>query len=170
MTEQITSFVDIIRQMALLHPRLAFETSSNVYNLRPSRASLEPRMLDEDGDLVEAHRAENAVMDGGYITVTEYPREMTTVAIGSEHMTLVRREWRGDEKLTQHYVFCEDLERFRATGVFGEIEDHDPDSFFALLQEHGVISERGLTCTDAEDSVYVEFLREHGASANVIED
>ena len=165
----ITRMTDVIRHMALADPQRAFDVIGQMYNLAPSRPQYEPVMIDYDGDEVSAHTARSCLVDEGQVTIAEYPQGTTTASIGSDHMTVVRREWRGKEALVSHYVFDERLERFRATGAFGEIEDMDPWSFMELLREHRVLEEFSLEPKAPDDDGYVAFLREHGASANVID-
>lgn len=166
----ITSLVDIIRHMALADPQRAFEAGSSMYGLRPARPQFEPKMLDYDGDEVSAYEAQSNTVDGGQVTLAHYPQSTSTVSMGSEFMTIVRREWRGKEHLVSHYVFDERLEPFRATGVFGEIEDMDADGFLELLREHRILEEFSLSPNTPDEAEYAAFLRERGASGNVIED
>lgn len=166
---EMTSMEDIIRHMALADPKRAFDAICDTYNLRPSRAHFEPAMLDHDGDEVQATEARSAMFNGGPVTIAEYPQGITTVAVGSEHMTMVHRQWRGKEHRETWYVFDERLERYRATGIFGEIEDMDPYRFLVLLREHRILEELGIDQKHTYDSDYVAFLREHGASENVID-
>jgi hypothetical protein len=169
MTEQYTSMKHLLRTLALSDPRKAFDAARTPYNLRDASTRHLPQVMDYEGDMCSAYSAKTSLMDEGYVTITEYPYGMETITFGSEELILVMRKRRGDDQGEFHYVYEEALERYRATGVIGDVEAHDPASFLDLLKEHGILEAEGIAAQNTWDPRYVEWLRENGAGSGVVD-
>lgn len=166
---RIDSLTSIIGAIAMRDPDTAFDVARTVEGMREWPIRRQPDMMDYDGDPTRPYGAVGVEFHDGPVSVVEYPYGTDVVVIGSEALTIVRRTRRGEETGTWTYVHAADLERFRATGRFGEIEDHDPGSFLELLTEHGLLAEFGIDPRgDETDAAYVAFLRERGACDGVI--
>jgi hypothetical protein len=168
--KELRSMSDILRRLALADPQKVFEALEDAHGLTRIDAWREPVMLDYDGDETRADSALHVRLDGTPVTIAHYPYGTITASIGTDHMTVVRRERQGHRFAESFYVYEEVLERFRATGRFGEIEEHDPQSFLDLLGEHRILEEFSLAPEgDPCDRDYVSFLREHDAPASVVD-
>lgn len=155
------SFAGIIGQIALAQPDAVFDTLATAGG-QVTRTDLEPTMLSPDGIEEKADRVRAALMDGGYVMTTQYPSGTTAITIGGD-VTVVERTRRGDEAGRWRYVFEPRLEEFRATGRFGAIADPHSQETLDLLRSHGVLREFGLDPREADDPVYLAFLKERAA-------
>lgn len=164
-----TSMKHLLRTLALSDPKKAFDTARTPYNLHDANTRHIVQVMDYEGDMCSAFSARSSLMDEGYVTITEYPYGMETITFGSDELILVLRMRRGDVYGEFHYVYEDALERYRATGVIGDVEDHDPGSFLDLLKEHGILEAEGIDAKDTWDPRYVEWLRENGAGSGVVD-
>jgi len=168
--KKIRTLNDLVRRLALNDAEAAFRMLTEIGGMEPGRHTREPDMLDYDGDAMRPFESMSTSLEGFPLTVTEYPYGTTTASLGNSTVTLVHRKRQGSEFVDSYYVYEKALERFRATGMFGDVEDHDPDSFMELLREHGILAVNGLDVKNAWNPQYLRFLREREACAAVMDE
>lgn len=166
---RIRSLTDMVRRLAMNDPEAAFLMLEDVPGLEHDRRQ-GPELLDYDGDPVRPYETRSTYLDGCTVAITEYPYGTVAISIADGQAIIVRRKQQGSVFRVSHYVHEQALERLRATGMFGEIEDHDPSSFMELLAEHGILKANGLNPRNAWDPDYVGFLHERRACAAVIDE